>query len=93
MLGELAAAFERKDATRVRELIVDGWSGSQFMAGWADANWAAAATALRSATLKSATDTVRVYTLVHENKEVSVTLIHGSWLLDYNEFRGPFPHM
>ena len=40
------------------------------------------------------TNTLRVYAGVDEGsaKEVSAELINDAWRLDYNTFKGPFPH-
>lgn len=94
VIGELAAGFEREDGNAVQERVSDGWSGSRFRANWAHETWRAAATSLRGAKLKSASEAQRIYTLVDngKEKEVSMQLMNDGWRLDYDTFKGPFPH-
>lgn len=94
MLAELATAFEHKNEAAARAHLLDGWSGSRFWTQWTDSQWREAATALRGATLKSAHDGERIYLVADEGrtKEIHVQRADGTWRLDYNSFKGPFPH-
>ena len=94
VLSELAAAFEREDAGAARTRIGDGWSGSRFWVSWTHETWRAAGASLRGARLRSATSARRVYAVVDEGKakEVAMDFVNDAWQLDYNTFKGPFPH-
>ena len=94
VVKELADAFDQKDTAAVRERISDGFSGARFWETWSDEQWHAAAASLRDAKLKSASDAERVYTthVGGAERDVGVRRSDGAWLLDYNEFQGPFPH-
>lgn len=93
-LAELADAFERKDQKAAAAHLIDGWSGSRFWAEWSDRQWRDAAAALRAAQLKSAEDLERTYEIVDEGTPKTIHLLQndGVWKLDYNSFKGPFPH-
>ena len=96
VLKKLAVLFDKQDAAGISPLITDGWSGLRFTSGWSADDWHETATELRSAKLKSSTQNERVYVLTVQSKPREVKVLRTSeteWKLDYNSFKGPFPHL
>ena len=96
VLNKLAVLFDKQDAPGISPLIADGWSGLRFTAGWSADTWHETATELRSAKLKSSTPDERVYVLTVQGQPKEVKVLRTSeteWKLDYNSFKGPFPHL
>lgn len=93
-LRSVADAFARRDQVAIEALIADGWSGTRFLSNWDEHEWQKASAALRTATIQSEAIDRRVYLVADGDRKrnIEVVLINGQWLLDYNSFRGPFPH-